>query len=125
MLTAFESGRNRRSCIRTFANFPLQNPVLMDSYSKVKIPGSNFGAPETISKHRESGWDVLVMVAEESVPGGHIACLLFCVNSLPRSSPAVCLLVHPHTPKITQNGLKISTDDWKLFKEIKDNSKTA
>jgi hypothetical protein len=34
--------------------------------------------------------------------------------------------MHPQTYSGNQaNGLKISADDWKLFKEMKDNSKTV
>jgi hypothetical protein len=43
-----------------------------------------------------------------------------CFNHLP---PSALLCTLKHTPEITENGLKISADDWKLFKKIKDNSK--
>jgi len=39
--------------------------------------------------------------------------------------PSAFLCILKHTPEITQNGLKISPNDWKLFKEIKDKSKTV
>jgi hypothetical protein len=37
--------------------------------------------------------------------------------------PSAFLCALKHTPEITQNGLKISADDWMLFKDIKDNGK--
>jgi hypothetical protein len=39
--------------------------------------------------------------------------------------PSAFLCTLKRTPEITQNGLKISADDWKLFKEMKDNSMTV
>ena len=39
--------------------------------------------------------------------------------------PSALLCILKHSPEITENGLKISADDWKLFKKIKDNSKTV
>ena len=38
-----------------------------------------------------------------------------------RSSAFLCAL--KHVPEITQNSLKISTDDWELFKKVRDNGK--
>ena len=35
--------------------------------------------------------------------------------------PSAFLCALKHGPEITQNGLKISADNWKLFKKIKDN----
>ena len=41
-------------------------------------------------------------------------------RAMPHSQP---LPVLKHAPEVTPTGLKISSDDWKLFKEIKDNGK--
>ena len=37
--------------------------------------------------------------------------------------PSAFLCALKHVPEITQNGLKISTDDWELFKKVRDNGK--
>ena len=37
--------------------------------------------------------------------------------------PSAFLCSLKHAPEVTPTGLKISSDDWKLFKDIKDNSK--
>jgi hypothetical protein len=41
-------------------------------------------------------------------------------DHLPQSA-FLCAL--KHAPEVSPTGLKISSDDWKLFKEIKDNGK--
>ena len=37
--------------------------------------------------------------------------------------PSAFLCALKHTPEFTQHGLKISTEDWDLFKKVKDNGK--
>ena len=37
--------------------------------------------------------------------------------------PSAFLCALKHAPELTSTGLKISADDWKLFKDIKDDSK--
>ena len=39
--------------------------------------------------------------------------------------PSAFLCALKHAPEVTSTGLKISPEDWKLFKDLKDNSKTV
>jgi hypothetical protein len=49
--------------------------------------------------------------------------LFFALIICPILPPSAFLCALKHAPEVTPAGLKISSDDWKLFKEIKDNGK--
>jgi hypothetical protein len=51
----------------------------------------------------------------------HYQVFYYVTQSLISVTPFLCAL--KHAPELTPTGLKISSDDWKLFKKIKDNSK--
>ena len=85
-------------------------PEYMDSYFMVRVcmggfttcvrsndiqmPGSKFRAPEIIRRCRHGGWDVRLMVAEESLlKGGRAVHLFVCRASWSRSA-IICMAVN-------------------------------